>query len=299
MILHFLRNTTSFYKFALKIYALIHHKKVKFYNDQIVIYSKKSSIKLAKRNIRFVREIIDFFDFYFTSVESFDNCVDFSEPKLHIVPSFKNKQFWFPSTSEPISTLKQYQEILQIEPGEVVLDLGSYSAVSSIYFQQLNRNLVISIEADPLNLICCKKNIEIHQDFVSNLVHLYPYAISNVNGFQSFVSDGTMASKLVASTTSTTIHESVCTVETRTLSQLAIDMKLEKVDVLKADIEGAEYVAFQDSKFFGLYKPRILLEPVNSREAAKIRDLLMEYGYSKFEYFSQYGSKQVLMLCQK
>lgn len=296
MILFLIRRNFNIYLVALKMYALLKRSKVIRHQDKIRIKNGKNQIILSISNMRFVREIIDFFYFYFDSVKVEKSIVDFSEPKLHRIAFKPEMDIWFPSTSEPVETFLQYKDILKITGGEIVLDLGAYSCLSSILFLLFGAERVVSVEADPKNLECCDKNLEIHRALINGRIDLYKFALSSKDGWAKFLSEGTMASRLVKQKYDSS--EDCLLVETRTLTSLAKFYNLKKVDIIKADIEGAEFDVFSDGEFFMTYKPKILLEPINKKEAQKIIKLFKSYDYRTFSAFKQAGSRQELLLCE-
>lgn len=296
MILTLIRSNLNLYLLALKFYAFFKHSKITRIQDKLIVQRDKNRIILAIANIRFCREIIDFFYFYFDSVRAIDSTVDFSKPNLHKIAFEQELEIWFPTTSEPTDTILQYRDILKISGGEVILDLGAYSCLSSILFLFFGAGQVISVEADPKNLDCCEMNLKLYKTFIDGRIDLYKFALSSEDGWAKFLSEGTMASHLVKQKGASTEKDFL--IETRTLSTLAKFYNLDHIDIIKADIEGAEFDVFTDENFFSSYKPRILLEPINGAEEEKIIKLLKTHGYGKFTNFEQTGSRQSLLLCE-
>jgi len=303
---HFLRTFPALYKISLKIYAKKSRKRVTFFEDSILVISKKNRIKLHENNINYAREVIDFFEFYFDSVTPTSQTdkyieVDFSKQKSHTVQDFSLMPVIFPTVSEPLSTLQQYLSILDLKYGETVLDLGAYSGFSSIVFATMVGDGVIAVEADPVLQNLISENFKVFHNISSSRITLYPYGVYSKNGFFDFIGEGTMAGAIVdESLDSWNRSKYIKKVQVKTLSSLVRDLKLTKVDVIKADIEGAEYDALLDSEFFDSFHPRILIEPIaeyGPKGGRSIIDLLRGYGYADFKYFAQDGGRSPLIYC--
>jgi FkbM family methyltransferase len=303
---HFLRTYPALYKISLKLYAKKCQKRVSFAEESILVISKKNRIRLHVNNINYTREVIDFFEFYFDSVVPTNQTeqyieVDFSKKSSHTVQDFPLMPIIFPTVSEPLSTIQQYLSILDLKAGETVLDLGAYSGFSSIVFATVVGDGVVAVEADPTLRDLISENLEIFHNISSTRITMYPYGVYSTNGSFDFIGEGTMAGAIVdEALDSWNRAKYVKKVDVRTLSSLARDLKLTKVDVIKADIEGAEYDALLDAKFFDSFHPRILIEPIaehGPKGARSIIDLLRGYGYVDFKYFVQDGGKSPLIYC--
>jgi len=63
--------------------------------------------------------------------------------------------------AEPFSSIQQYLDLARLSPGDTVLDLGAYSALTSIAFAKVVApdGRVVALEPDPLNFRACYQNI--------------------------------------------------------------------------------------------------------------------------------------------
>jgi FkbM family methyltransferase len=204
------------------------------------------------------------FDYYFEGVipskQGKKEIVDYSKPAWHDVKNFDLMPIYFNSMSEPTKTINAYVELSEISEGSVVIDLGAYSALTSIIFDQRvgQTGLVVAIEADRENYLTCVKNSSLYEKITKKKIHLVNAAIwRDTNGI-IFSSEGTMGSSVV-DIIGNDRAENIF-VNTVTLMSLANDFKLERVDFIKCDIEGAESVALNAPDFFNKYKPRIVIE---------------------------------------
>lgn len=239
----------------------------------IKIIQNKGLIRLLKKNreirIRtsqklYLEEILSNFDFYFEGVipskQGKKEIVDYSKPAWHDVKNFDLMPIYFNSFCEPIRTINKYIEFSEISEGSVVIDLGAYSALTSIIFDQRvgQTGLVIAIEADRENYLTCVKNLSLYEKITKKKIHLVNAAIwRDTNGIM-LSSEGTMgsaATDIVGNDRAENIF-----VNTVTLMSLVNDFKLERVDFIKCDIEGAESVALNSPDFFNKYKPSVVME---------------------------------------
>jgi hypothetical protein len=159
-----LRKNDALYRLSLITYARLHGGHLEFGDDFIVISKNRRHIRLSLDHLNYVKEILDFFDFYWGSVEAVKTengeFIDFSKNATHRVPSFALMPINFPSISEPFSTCQQYMDVADIVEGMNVIDLGAYSGLSSIVFQERvgRGGRVIAVEADP----SCNESVKIN-----------------------------------------------------------------------------------------------------------------------------------------
>lgn len=245
-------------------------------NEKVMISGRGDALIIAKRgkdreiylsinHVAYLRDVIRSFDYYFYSVApqtiGGTKLVDFSHPRDHDVIGFNKFPIHLPSLAEPISTNLQYIQFARLTSGDVVFDLGAYAGLSSIMFKEVvgKSGVVVAVEADPHNAVSCKINLERYHDQTQNNIELVEAAIwSHSNGIH-FTSDGNMGSSATEILGNTRGDSSF--VETMTLSNLAFKLKLNKVNLIKCDIEGDELMVFKDVAFFSKYRPRIIIEP--------------------------------------
>ncbi len=282
---------------------------LKFVGSKLVI------IKISESNINFTKEILDYFSFYNDTIEvDVDKRVkklDFSGPRQHLVRKFVDFPFWFPSVPEPVVTIDQYLQILDLQHGETLIDLGAYSGLSSIAFKEAvgGSGVVVAIEADPKNFCLLEENLVAYRKETNLKVEYLHAAAFSSSGIMSFISEGTMASSLKETSVDGWIREQVMTnVPAVTLHDIVNHFKLDNVDIIKADIEGSEYDVFSVANFFQEFRPRVLVEiPSLAESRPNLKDLdskaikrnlfhLFEsYDYKSLQYH-QRGSKLPLVL---
>jgi len=243
-------------------------------------------IRLAVKHFVYAHDIIKAFDYYFSAVEPENfhgfRLVDYSLPKYHEVPGYMFGPVYFPSLSEPMVTTVQYLDFANLKPGSNVLDLGAYSGLTSIMFKERVGRLgkVVAVDADEQNIGAIEKNFKMYKQHTGNDIDLLYAAVwSHCNGL-SFSSEGNMgssASEIVGNNRGNNLL-----VKSLTLDKIVDIAKLDHLDFIKCDVEGAEAVIFEQADFLIDRKPRIIIEPhfVGGVETTEkcIRDLA-KYGY--------------------
>jgi FkbM family methyltransferase len=314
-----LRRHPALYKLTLSLYGILkitlvvflkrHGYLVKFVRRKLVV------VVISESNINFTKEIIDYFPYYSDTIK-FDvkkriQRLDFSGPRQHSVTRFVKFPFWFPTVPEPIVTIDQYLQILNLKKGETLIDLGSYSGLSAIAFKEAvgNSGIVVAIEADPKTFSLLEKNLVGYRNETNLSVECLHAAAYSSSGVKSFISEGTMASSLKETSVDGWIREQVMTdVPTVTLHDIVRYFKLKNVDAIKADIEGSEFDVFSLGSFFHEFRPRVLVEIPSMKESISnykdrnlefrernLFDLFESYGY-RFHQYHQFGSNLPLVL---
>ena len=291
------------YYLILRLIYLTRGIKITKSKGSIRVQKKNKEIRLRSSHLLYLQDILSNFDYYFDGVipskQGKKEIVDYSKSAWHDVKNFDLMPVYFNSFSEPMRTTNQYIEFFEISEGSVIIDLGAYSALTSIIFDQRvgQTGLVIAIEADRENYLTCVKNLSLYEKITKKKIHLVNAAIwRDTNGIM-FSSEGNMGSSaldLVGNDRGENIF-----VNTVTLMSLANDFKLERIDLIKCDIEGAESVALNAPDFFNKYKPRIIMEchfinGVSTEHSC--RNFMENFGYTCISK-KQYGVSLPLLFC--
>jgi len=267
-----------------------------------VVYQNKC-IRVAKQHEIYVSGIIDNFDSYFTMVRPIEIddilFVDYSTRRYHDVIGYDLYPIMFPALAE-FSITDGCIKFANLKDGAVTLDLGAYSGLSSIQFDMLADGRVIAVEPDQITLKCALLNFENYMRITGRRIDLLKAAVWEKTGSCEFFSEGNMGASLFSGTNRSQIGSRVAAV---TLSDMARIYKLERVDFIKCDIEGAELHIFKDKDFFKKFKPRILIEThevnlddVRTNTGEICRDILKPYGY-RFETLKEAGMQLSVVLC--
>jgi FkbM family methyltransferase len=232
--------------------------------DEFIDFASKDRlIRISKRHSIYSKDIIYWFDYYFSAVAPIScfglNMVDYSTPRYHDVIGYDRHPIYFSSFSEPLATTNQYLGFADLKPGEVAIDLGSYSGLTSIIFKDLvgTAGTVIAIDADIDNIITTRKNLDNYSRSTGNNVDILHGAVWIHNRGLEFSSEGNMgasACDIVG------FRGKVSKVPSYRLIDVATKYNLKKVDFIKCDIEGGESVIFEDAEFFKEFRPRVIIE---------------------------------------
>ena len=273
------------YYLILRLIYLTRGIKITKSKGLIRVQKKNKEIRLRSSHLLYLQDILIDFDYYFDGVipskQGKKEIVDYSKSAWHEVKNFDLMPVYFNAFSEPMRTTNQYVEFYEISEGSVIIDLGAYSALTSIVFDQCvgQTGLVIAIEADKQNYLTCVKNLSLYEKITKKKIHLVNAAIwRDTNGIM-FSSEGNMGSSA--------------------LDLVGNDFKLERVDLIKCDIEGAESVALNAPDFFNKYKPRIIIEChiINGLSTEhSCRNFMENFGYTCISK-KQDGIELPLLFC--
>lgn len=276
---------------------------VRFAMDHVDIIRGSDVLRIFSGHMVYFGDIINFFDYYFGAVIPVKvrgkNIVDYSSPRYHEVVGFDAYPILFPSFSEPLSTTTQYMEFAALSEGMVVLDLGAYSGLTSIVFSQAVglSGIVVAVEADIENIDCIKRNLYNYSKCSPNKILILEGAVwENDDGIE-FSCEGNMGAGAVSIVGDW--RGTVRKIPSFTLSSIANQFGLQRIDFIKCDIEGAENIIFTDREFFQRFLPKIIIEAhlVDGVETTDkcIADLEM-YGYT-FRKVVQKGVFLPLLEC--
>lgn len=274
-------NNKIVYCIILKLYASLNRVKASIDKDYIYIKKQTNIIKLSKNKKAYAFEIIKNFNDFINTVlgEEKDNyCVyNFSSINSHKLRE-ENVYFTFSGFPEDLTTNKIYEKYLNIQKGDVIVDLGANCGYTAYRFSKLvgDSGKVICVEPDSINYECLIKNINNLK--LTNIISLNK-AIWNKNTKLNFQQEGALGS---AVSEKLNRNDNIKEVETIKISDLIETCKLEKINILKIDIEGAEYELFTDlDEIIEKYSPKIIMEMhYKSKNEEKID---YEYFYSFFD----------------
>jgi FkbM family methyltransferase len=256
------------------------------HRDQHTYFEIRSSgaeIRLASHHGAYLGDMIREFEYYHDSVASRSHgdrlVADFSRPALHYVPRV-GREVFFTSLAEGDDTNGVYLKTFKLREGDVVIDGGAYCGLTSLLFSNSvgASGRVIAVEADPQNFRALEENLV---RWKLGNVRSHHIAIWNEDGEIAFESEGNMGSAAIAVGPRQT---RVTKVPAMTLSSLAAYHGLERVDHVKLDVEGAEYVIVPSCQdFIEKFRPTFLLEvhrgPTGRVELASLASQFEALGY--------------------
>lgn len=271
-------------------------------------------ILLADRHKVYYNTIKYRFDYFFESVgyskESIDELnevwtIDFSEPKYHKVIGYDRSEIHFPSMAEPLFTTEQYLDFAELQEGDVVLDLGCYSGLTSILFKDVvgEQGRVIGIDADVNNIHSITTNFKNYENQTGRKIEFLHSAIWKDNDGVEFSCEGSMGasaqeliSHLNQDRKADLIH-----IPSITLDTVLEKFNLQKIDFIKCDVEGAEWVIFNETKIFEKMKPKMFIELHPHRKnldklTNNLIAIFQKYGYECKTY--QTDELDYVMTCE-
>lgn len=132
--------------------------------------------------------------------------------------------------------------IVEVEPGDIVLDIGGCWGDTALYFSHKvgDTGKVYSFEFIPGNLKLFKINTELNPKLLSN-IELVPNPVSNKSDDLIYFKDNGPGSKVAFEP----FKEQTGTAKTISIDDFVTNNKINKIDFIKMDIEGAEPIALE------------------------------------------------------
>jgi FkbM family methyltransferase len=146
-----------------------------------------------------------------------------------------------PNFIQDFSPLKGYERVDQLREGDVVVDAGAFPGDYTLFAarQVGSSGRVIALEPDPKNRNRLERNI--HKSGYPN-IEVLPYGLWDIET-SLHLDAGGVASTLSSSDTDTGVR-------VKPLDSLLAEVGVDRIDVLKMDIEGAELQALRGAEQF-------------------------------------------------
>lgn len=191
---------------------------------------------------------------------------------------------------DQFNTLNYYQNFIS-ETDKTILDIGANVGLFALHVSS-SADKIICIEPTPSHFTLLQKTTK---NFVN--VKCVHGAVSNQNGTTNFYTShsNTTTNSLIPRDVRETIQ-----VPTFTIEKIVNDQKLERVDFVKMDIEGSEYIVLDDKtlEYISENIPKILIEfhDVHSNNQVPkyiklFSDLGFEYNHFHFDSVFFYKKK--------
>jgi FkbM family methyltransferase len=189
-------------------------------------------------------------------------------PEIDIDNSGENADVMFRSIKRDQNYLDYI--ISKLESKSVFIDVGANLGHFSLQVAKQTNCTCYSFEPLPINLKNLKENIELN---ALNNIFVVPFALGDKKGHSYFSTNlAVQANRIVKEKDFNSIE-----IECTTLDDFAYENKIEKVDFIKADIQGAEFLFLKGAeKTIKRCKPYIMLES---------DDLSLQFGYKREEMF--------------
>jgi FkbM family methyltransferase len=128
-----------------------------------------------------------------------------------------------------------------IRPGDVVLDCGASVGVYTRYALNHGAKLVVAIEPAPEALECLRRNLD--QAVSAGRVIIYPKGVWNKDEVLEITTNDSLAS--TASSVAINRGAKGPKIQLTTIDKLVDELRLDRTDFIKMDIEGAEPQALE------------------------------------------------------
>lgn len=173
--------------------------------------------------------------------------------------------FWVPDGSDyslPFNLAEQERKIygdsrLGVRPGDVVLDCGAAVGVFTREALSAGARLVVAIELAPENLECLRRNLA--EEVEAGRVIIYPKGVWDKDDVMTLWVDpgNSPADSVVMRPEKARPGPQV---PLTTIDKLVEELRLERVDFIKMDVEGAEQKALAGAqRTLARFRPRLAL----------------------------------------
>jgi FkbM family methyltransferase len=250
----------------------------------LIKHDKKIIIKHGTYDFGASGLVIRDFDAFFNSVE-FENhngykVVDYSCLRRHKMLNI-DEFYWSHGIIDPEIVTKIYLNYSKIGIGSIVLDVGTYSGVQTVRFSKIvgNTGKVYAFEPDKESFKTLLMNLSEHK--CDNVIALN-YGLYDFDGVLCFNSSGGMGAGIDMN--------GIDEIVVKTLSTAVRELKIDKIDFIKMDIEGSEIpVLTSGREILRKFKPRLIVEPHYINGRLNDKEIMIEMisnGY-KFEIVAQ------------
>jgi FkbM family methyltransferase len=204
----------------------------------------------------------------------------------------ENEIFWKGLHGWEKTSLSVWMKLTTIS--DIIFDIGANTGIYALISGSVNKNSKV-FAYEPVKRVYEKldKNIRKNQfDIIAEEV-----AISNFSG------TATIYDRPTDHIYSVTVNKNLAgfeaaviptTVSVKTLSDIIKENKLEKIDLIKIDVETHEPEVLQGmSEYLGLFKPMLLIEVLTEDVAEGINILLGKVGYKYYKVYESKGLREM------
>jgi FkbM family methyltransferase len=213
--------------------------------------------------------------------------------------AFVHKGYWYHGKNREKPQMDTFKTI--IKEGDTVIELGAHIGYISLYFSKLagpsGKLYVFEPGANNLpytraNLANSKiKNIELIEKAVSDENGTATFYLENITGQSNSLVKDYRVTKKIQSKTFTSLQKNAVEVETIRLDDFVKQRNIKKLDFVKIDIEGAEYMAIMGmQQILDELRPTMMIEVTENHVA--LFQLLKEKGYVIVDEYSKLVTEQ-------
>lgn len=181
-----------------------------------------------------------------------------------------------------VFTIREYEaKGFDIEPTDTVVDIGAHIGVFTVYAaRRASKGLVLAYEPFAENFVYLQQNKEINN--LSNLKIFNKAVTSTGSNVDLFISAMDTSCHSLYKVRATKDTKRAIQIQSTTLKDMFEENKLDKINFLKIDAEGAEFDII-------LNAPKVTLE--------KVDKIIVEYHDGVFSGFNHYDIKNYLECC--
>lgn len=176
------------------------------------------------------------------------------------------------------------QGAVSVRDSDVVLDVGAHLGTFSRIALQRGARLVVAVEPDPVNAACFQRTFE--EEIAKGRVRLVQAAAWHSAGSLQFEIGNASQTGRVAGARS----RSTVTVRAVTLDDMIGELKLDRVDFIKMDIEGAERHALTGARrLLAALKPRLAICIYHAPDDPVAVPLVIREANATYQSFTRRG----------
>lgn len=202
------------------------------------------------------------------------------------VDAFIHKGYWYHGKNREKSLMDFFTTF--IKEGDTVFELGAHIGYISLYYSKLvgANGKVYVFEPGANNLDYTRtnienskiKNIELVEKAVSDANGTATFYLENITGQSNSLVKDYRVTKKIEAKTFVGLEKNAVQVETIRLDDFVKQRNINRIDFIKIDIEGAEYMAIQGMPYIlDQLKPAMMIEVSENHEA--LFTLLKQKGY--------------------
>lgn len=162
--------------------------------------------------------------------------------------------------------------------GPVIVDLGANAGFTSVYFSKVFPGAkIICVEPMPNNLSVLRENLK--ENHVT--AEVYEAAISTTDGLLEMeISDQDYGHKVHNIEFGKAVGNQLISVRAITIGSIMQEQKIDKIDILKIDIEGYEGVLFETNNQWLRSVDRIIMEIHENISIERITEIAKQYSFT-------------------
>jgi len=231
----------------------------------------------------------------------------FKQGNLADISLYLSNEYRIAAYPDGNTDVEMIEDIFNNNPkGKTIFDIGTFIAASSLVFARMvgEKGRVIGFEPNPFNRERIKKNLALNKK-LSSRISISPVALSNIEGnlimTMSKEIDNGHSSTSRLNQSHPTLHNNQLpgdfeeiNVEVKTLDNYVKETSV-KPDIIKVDIEGAEYDFLEGGReSIHTYRPVLYIEIHSEFCAIKCMDFLDSEGY-KYQILYEEEDNRVMV----